>query len=50
MRVLTDLVPLTLLLGLTGIVAFLWSLKSSQYGNPDGAPLRVLPGDSIASR
>jgi cbb3-type cytochrome oxidase maturation protein len=50
MRVLTDLVPLTLLLGLTGVVAFLWSLKSSQYGNPDGAPLSVLPGDSIASR
>jgi cbb3-type cytochrome oxidase maturation protein len=50
MRVLTDLVPLTLLLGLTGVVAFLWSLKSSQHDDPDGAPLRVLPGDSNASR
>lgn len=38
MRVLTDLVPLTLLLGLTGVVAFLWSLKSGQYDDPDGAP------------
>jgi cbb3-type cytochrome oxidase maturation protein len=50
MRVLTDLVPLTLLLGLTGVVAFLWSLKSGQYDHHDGAPLRVLAGDSIASR
>ena len=50
MSVLTDLVPLTLRLGLTGVVAFLWSLKSGQYDNPDGTPLLVLPGDSIASR
>jgi cbb3-type cytochrome oxidase maturation protein len=50
MSVLTDLVPLTLLLGLTAVVAFLWSLRSGQYDDPDGAPLRVLAGDSIASR
>jgi cbb3-type cytochrome oxidase maturation protein len=50
MNVLIYLVPIALLLGLTGLIAFLWSLKSGQYDDLDGAALRILPDDDIASR
>ena len=40
MNVLIYLVPLALMLGLTGLVAFLWSLKSGQYDDLDGAAVR----------
>ena len=50
MNVLIYLVPLALLLGLIGLVAFLWSLKSGQYDDLDGAAVRILPDDDIASR
>jgi len=49
MNVLIYLVPLALLLGLTGLVAFLWSLKSGQYDDLDGAAVRILPDDDIGS-
>ena len=32
-------------LGLTGLAAFLWSLRSGQYDDLDGAALRVLCDD-----
>ena len=47
MNVLMYLVPMALLLGLTGLVAFLWSLKSGQYDDLDGAAVRILPDDDI---
>lgn len=47
MNVLVVLVPLALGLGLTGLVAFLWSLKSGQYDDLDGAALRVLGDDDL---
>ena len=47
MNVLIVLVPIALLLGLTGLAAFLWSLKSSQYDDLDGAALRILPDDDL---
>lgn len=43
------LVPMALLLGLTGLAGFLWSLKSGQYDDLDGAALRILPDDDIDS-
>ena len=49
MNVLIYLVPMALLLGLTGLIAFLWSLKSSQYDDLDGAALRILPDDDLES-
>ncbi len=49
MNVLVYLVPMALLLGLTGLVGFLWSLKSGQYDVLDGAALRILPDDDIDS-
>ena len=50
MNVLIYLVPLALLLGLTGLVAFLWSLKSGQYDDLDGAAVRILADDDVPSR
>ena len=47
MNVLAYLVPVALLLGLTGLVAFLWSLKSGQYDDLDGAALRILLDDDV---
>ena len=45
MEVLVILVPLALSLGLAGLVAFLWSLKSGQYEDLDGAALRAISDD-----
>jgi len=42
MNVLVYLIPMALGLGLSGLFAFLWALKSSQYEDMDGAALRVL--------
>ncbi|MFN3371626.1 MAG: cbb3-type cytochrome oxidase assembly protein CcoS [Sphingomonadaceae bacterium] len=36
------LIPLALLAGLAGLAAFLWSLRSGQYEDLDGAALRIL--------
>jgi cbb3-type cytochrome oxidase maturation protein len=47
MNVLIYLVPMALLLGLTGLVAFLWSLRSGQYDDVDGAAVRILDDDDI---
>jgi cbb3-type cytochrome oxidase maturation protein len=46
-NVLIYLVPLALLLGLTGLVGFMWTLKNGQYDDLDGAALRILPDDDI---
>jgi len=42
MTSLIFLVPLALLLGGTALAAFLWSLKSGQYEDLDGAAERIL--------
>ncbi|QTL05261.1 cbb3-type cytochrome oxidase assembly protein CcoS [Aquabacter sp. L1I39] len=47
MNVLLYLVPLALGLGLAGLFAFLWSLKSGQYEDLDGAAVRVLSDDDL---
>jgi len=48
MEVLIYLVPLALLLGLLGLGAFLWSLKSGQYDDLDGAAWRAIMDDDDA--
>jgi cbb3-type cytochrome oxidase maturation protein len=45
MNQLLYLVPVALALGLVGLLAFLWSLKSGQYEDLDGAMERVLGDD-----
>jgi cbb3-type cytochrome oxidase maturation protein len=47
MNVLVYLVPMALGLGLAGLFAFLWALKSGQYSDVDGAALRVLSDDDL---
>jgi len=48
MEVLVFLVPLALMLGLIGLTAFLWSLKSGQYDDLDGAAWRAISDDEPA--
>jgi len=47
MNVLIYLVPMALLLGLTGLAGFMWTLRTNQYDDLDGAALRVLSDDDI---
>ncbi len=42
---LAFLVPIALLLGLGGLAAFLWSLRSGQYDDLDGAAERIFMDD-----
>lgn len=42
MSELLYLIPISLGLGAIGLAAFLWSLKSGQYDDLDGAAARIL--------
>jgi cbb3-type cytochrome oxidase maturation protein len=46
--VLLYLLPAALFLGLLGLGAFIWSLKSGQYDDLDGAAQRILFDDDEA--
>ncbi len=39
------LLPIALLLGLAGLAAFFWALRSNQFDDPDGAAARILIDD-----
>jgi cbb3-type cytochrome oxidase maturation protein len=39
------LIPLALGLGLCGLAAFFWAVKSGQFDDPEGAALRILIDD-----
>ncbi len=45
MNVLGYLIPIALFLGLLGLAAFLWALKSGQFDDLDGAAHRILFDD-----
>lgn len=45
MSVLIFLIPITLAIGLLALAAFLWTLKSKQYDDLDGAAQRILFDD-----
>lgn len=45
MDILIVLIPAALLLGGLGLAAFLWSLKSNQYEDLEGAAQRILLED-----
>ena len=47
MDVLLVLIPVALFLGAVGLAAFLWSLKSGQFDDPDGAAGRILFDDDL---
>ena len=51
MNTLIFLIPIALFLGALGLGAFLWSLKSGQYDDVQGAAWRVLDdGDDRPGR
>jgi cbb3-type cytochrome oxidase maturation protein len=50
MEVMVILVPLALGLGLVGLLAFLWSLKSGQYDDLEGAAWRAIADDDEPAR
>ena len=47
MSVLVYLIPAALLLGLIGLGAFMWALKSGQFEDLDGTAIRVLRDDDL---
>lgn len=46
MTAIAWLLPCALALGFAGLAAFLWSLRSNQYEDLDGASFRALRDDS----
>jgi cbb3-type cytochrome oxidase maturation protein len=46
MNALIFLIPISLVLGLLGLAAFLWALRSRQYEDLDGAAARILFDDT----
>ena len=42
MEVLAFLIPVSLLLGALGLLAFLWALRNRQYDDPKGDAERIL--------
>lgn len=47
MSILVYLMPIALILGCVGLGAFLWSMKSNQYDDLDGAANRILLDDDV---
>lgn len=45
MSILLYMIPLALVLGMIGLIAFIWSLKAGQYDDLDGAAYRILIDD-----
>lgn len=45
MNMLIYLIPIALFMGALGLGGFLWSLKSGQYEDLDGAAYRILEDD-----
>jgi cbb3-type cytochrome oxidase maturation protein len=45
MDIMIFLIPAAVLMGATGLAAFLWSLRSGQYEDMDGAAHRILIDD-----
>lgn len=47
MSILIYLMPIALILGCVGLGAFIWSMKSNQYDDMDGAANRILLDDDV---
>jgi len=45
MNVLAYLIPVSLILGGVGLAAFVFTVKSRQYDDPEGAAQRILSDD-----
>jgi len=47
LNILVFMVPLALLLGLTALFGFMWSLKHGQYDDVEGTAHRILSDDDV---
>ena len=45
MTALLWLIPIALVMGIFGLAAFFWSVKSGQFDDPKGDAQRILEGD-----
>ncbi len=45
MNVLAFLIPVSLILGGVGLAAFIWTIRSGQYSDPEGDAARILMDD-----
>lgn len=45
MDILAVLIPVSLVMGGAGLVAFWWTLRRGQYDDPEGDSQRILRGD-----
>jgi cbb3-type cytochrome oxidase maturation protein len=45
MTALAWLIPIALLLGLLGLIAFMWALRTGQFDDLEGAAYRILEDD-----
>lgn len=45
MNVLVVLIPVSLVLGLVGLLAFVWTVRSDQYDDDQGNAARILLDD-----
>ncbi|MEX0282254.1 MAG: cbb3-type cytochrome oxidase assembly protein CcoS [Arenibacterium sp.] len=45
MSVLSYLIPISLTLGAIGLLAFIYTVKSNQYDDPEGDSRRILSGE-----
>jgi cbb3-type cytochrome oxidase maturation protein len=45
MEVLSYLIPISLLLGGVGLVAFIYTVRTNQYDDPEGDSRRILNDD-----
>ncbi|MEM8986884.1 MAG: cbb3-type cytochrome oxidase assembly protein CcoS [Pseudomonadota bacterium] len=50
MNALLFLIPVALFLGAVGLGLFLWTLRSGQYDDIDGAAARILLDDDLEER
>lgn len=46
MDVIAYLIPIALFMGLLGLAAFIWAMKSGQWEDLDGAAMRILHDDA----
>ena len=47
MNVLILLIPVSVFLGLLGLIAFLWALRANQYEDPVGEAARILLDEDL---
>jgi cbb3-type cytochrome oxidase maturation protein len=45
MTIILVLLPVALLMGFTGLMAFMWSLRNGQYDDLEGAAVRAIMDD-----